>query len=94
MEGQICRGNARDASLVGFGLLQRPQNAAGNLGDSDCAGEAGVLAEGVHQVAPGLWTFFPGFGVLGRMNEGHDAVADQDHGEEVLRSFGVEEHGW
>lgn len=52
-----------------------------------------MFAEKVHQIAPGLWAFSPGVGVANRVDEGHDAVADESHGQEVLGAFGVEEHG-
>lgn len=67
--------------------MECPVNAAENLGDAYGAGEVGAFRERVHQFAPGFGAFLPCFGVVARVNDGHDAIADQDHGSEVLCSF-------
>ena len=88
-DGEGCGGFAegrdgRALRLVGLVLLEGPVDAGGDLGYADGAGEVGALGEAVHEVAPGLGTFAPGFGVGGGADKGHDAVADEDHGGEVL----------
>ena len=42
----------------------------------------------MHQVAPGFGAVLPGVGVGYGVDEGHDAVADEDHGSEVLCAGG------
>ena len=53
----------------------------------------------MHEVAPGFGAALPGVGVGYGVDEGHDAVADEDHGGEVLcAGGGRDEHsgfeGW
>ena len=48
----------------------------------------------MHEVAPGFGAALPGVGVGYGVDEGHDAVADEDHGGEVLcAGGGRDEHG-
>ena len=48
----------------------------------------------MHEVAPGFGAALPGVGVGYGVDEGHDAVADEDHGGEVLcAGGGGDEHG-
>ena len=42
----------------------------------------------MHEVAPGFGAALPGVGVGYGVDEGHDAVADEDHGGEVLCAGG------
>lgn len=86
-------GSTRGKGLVFPGLVEGPDHTGHDLGRSDGAGEVGIFREVVHKVAPGPGTLFPGAGVVGRMDERHDAVADEDHCGEVLRTFGSKEHG-
>ena len=63
------------------------------MGYADGAGEVGAAGEALHEVAPGFGAALPGVGVGYRVDEGHDAVADEDHGGEVLcAGGGSEEH--
>lgn len=73
---------------MGVLLLEGPVDAAYDLGGADGAGEVGALGEAVHEVAPGFGAALPCVGVEGGVNEGHDAVADEDHGGEVLCASG------
>ena len=74
-------------------LVEGPEDAGEDLGGSDGAGEVGLFGEVVHKVAPRSRALFPGVGVVGGVDESHDAIADKDHGGEVLGAFGREEHG-
>ena len=79
--------------LVGLFLLEGPVDAGGDLGYADGAGKVGALGEAVHEVAPGFGAAGPGVGIGYRVDEGHDAVADEDHGGEVLCAGGCrDEH--
>ena len=80
--------------LVGVFLFDGPVDAGGDLGDADRAGQVGAFGEAVHEVAPGLGALLPGFRVVAWVDEGHDAVADEDHGGEVLcAGWAGDEHG-
>ena len=47
----------------------------------------------MHEVAPGFGAALPGVGVGYGVDEGHDAVANEDHGGEVLCAGGCrDEH--
>lgn len=48
-----------------------------------------MLGEAAHEVAPGFGAAVPGIGVEGGVDEGHDAVADEDHGGEVFCAGGA-----
>lgn len=43
-----------------------------------------MFGEAVHEVAPGLGALVPGVGAGDRSDEGHDSVADEEHGGKVL----------
>jgi hypothetical protein len=65
-------------------LFEGPVDAGGDLGGADGSCEVGALGEAVHQVTPRFGAALPGVGVGYRVDEGHDAVADEGHGGEVL----------
>jgi len=63
------------------------------LGGADGSGQVGTFAEVAHEFAPGFRPVGPGVGVQGWVDEGHDSVANEDHGGEVLCAGGVrDEH--
>lgn len=76
------------------GLVEGPEDAGEDLGGANGSGEVGFAGEEVHEVAPRSWALLPGFGVFGRVDDGHDAVADENHGGEVLEALRGKEHGW
>jgi len=91
----LKRGHSRgeEIRLVGLFLFEGPVDAGGDLGYADGAGEVGAAGEAVHEVAPGFGAVLPGVGVGYRVDEGHDAVANEDHGGEVLCAGGCrDEH--
>jgi hypothetical protein len=75
---------SRRVDLVGVFLFEGPPDAAHDLGGADGTGQVGAFGELVHPVLPELWTLVPGVGVLFRVDDGHDAVSDENHGGEVL----------
>ena len=84
----------RRFALVAVFLFEGPVDAGGDLGGTDGAGEVGAVGQGAHEFAPGAGSAVPGFGRVGGAGEGHDAVADEDHGGEVLcAGWAGEEHG-
>ena len=69
-------------------MLEGPIDAGGDLGYADSSGEVWTFGEAVHEVAPRFGAVLPGVGVGYGVDEGHDAVADEDHGGEVLCASG------
>lgn len=61
-------------------LLKGPPDAGGELGGANGAGEIGTFAKDVHELLPELWTFSPCVGVADGVDQGHDTIADEDHG--------------
>ncbi len=65
------------------GLAERPPDAGSDLRETDGAGESGAAGELVHEAAPETRALLPGRGVVDGVDEGHYAIADEDHGREV-----------
>jgi hypothetical protein len=83
----------RGAGLVFAFLAEGPVDCADDLGCSDDAGEGGPVVQGAHEIAPGGGPDVPCVGIALRVDEGHDAVSDEGHGDEVFPAFGGQEHG-
>ncbi len=73
-------------------LVKGPPYTACNLRGTDNARQCRPLVECMHQILPGLWTSLPGERVFLRVNQRHNAVADQEHGGKVLPAGGRKKH--
>lgn len=73
-------------------LAQGPENRANDLRGADGAGEVGAVVQAAHEGSPGRGTGVPGHGVALRVNQSHDAIADEGHGGEVFPAFRSQEH--
>ena len=87
----VVRWRACGALLLVAGLTEGPPDTGGELGGTDGSGQGGALREGAHGDAPEAGTAGPGVRIAGGMDEGHYAIADEDHGGEMggTRGSGV-----